>query len=64
MHFPQKDPFELNRNVSGGFGESGFDKFMYYCKKAEEILDDLTKSDVTKVMFIFAFCLKRPKYLQ
>ena len=52
MYLPPKDPFELNRNVSGGFGESGFDKFMHYCKKAEEILDDLTKCDEFKVMFI------------
>ena len=40
--FHHKDPFELNRNVSGGFGESGFKRLMYYCKKAEEIVDDLT----------------------
>ena len=40
--FNTQDPFELNRNVSGGFGESGFKRFMHYCKKAEEILDDLT----------------------
>ena len=36
-----QDPFELNRNVSGGFGESGFKKFMYYCDKAQDILDNL-----------------------
>ena len=29
--------------MSGGFGESGFKKFMYYCDKAENILDNLNQ---------------------
>ena len=46
--FLSQDPFELNRNVSGGFGEPGFTRFMYYCKKAEEIFDDLTNKTEEK----------------
>ena len=43
-----QDPFELNRNVSGGFGESGFKRFMYYCKKAEDILENSTHNKSKK----------------
>ena len=31
--------------MSGGFGESGFKKFMYYCDKAQGILENLDQKE-------------------